>query len=194
MSAELQKWPEIQGQKSETQLTPEQKVSQYQKLANDSLQKFYQSVRSLVSWSDWQKLQQAAYNRVTEMNNEIQTHLDSYNNSWENWKKVYEKMIDSTISSNKQSLIKLWSATKESLDDLINTWIRDFTWKNTLKISQTSQILEEIMKKPQINDTQTKLADSANKTDWVSQTAGLFWWYSTRQAQLDAQMQAAWLK
>lgn len=179
MSAELQKWPEIQGQKSETQLTPEQKVSQYQKLANDSLQKFYQSVRSLVSWSDWQKLQQAAYNRVTEMNNEIQTHLDSYNNSWENWKKVYEKMIDSTISSNKQSLIKLWSATKESLDDLINTWIRDFTWKNTLKISQTSQILDEIMKKPQVSDVQTRLADSANNNSPSPQkTAGL-WTYAS---------------
>lgn len=192
MSAELQKWPETQGQKSETQLTPEEKVSQYQKLANDSLKKFNTSVDQLVSLKEWQNLKQIASNRIAEMNNEIQKHLDRYKKNWEFTRWAYLEMIDKTISSNKQSLIQLWSATKESLDDLINTWIRDFTWKNTLKISQTSQILEEIMKKPQINDTQTKLAESANNNSpSPKKTAGL-WTYASWM-NLDERMRAAWL-
>lgn len=195
MSEQIQALSESQGKKTETQLTPEQKVTQYQEFANKSLQKFYQSVNSLVSWNDWQKLQQAAYQRIIQMNNELQWYLDSYNTWWELTKEHNRVMIDKTILSNRQSLIQLWTATKESLDDLINTWIRDFTWKNTLKVSQTSQILDEIMKKPQISDTQTKLADSANNnTSSPQKTAGLFWWHKTREAQLQAQMQESGLQ
>jgi hypothetical protein len=135
----------------------------------------------LVSWSKkWQLLKQLAYDRVVKMNEEIQSRLDQIKSSSGLLWNHNERMLDLRISDNVQLLIRLWSATKESLDDLINTWWGilwiggDKTWKYRIDNQiQLSQALDEIMK-VDFNQTWNILADKAEASSSKKNTIWLW--------------------
>lgn len=172
MSENFRQQAEVSVQSIDSAESSADKVWEYQKLANKALLSFYSNVDKLVTWGDWHALKQLACDRVTGMNAEIESRLAQINS----WTLIAHntEMLDSIIANNIPQLIQLWSATKESLDSLIDTWTTDFNWKYDIgKSYQLSMAINEIMK-VDLKQAWNALASKASPPDWIKSTARLW--------------------
>lgn len=154
----------------------EDKATKYRDLAEKANTSFNNTVDNLIQGEDWEQLKKIVNTKIDQMNHELEN--DIY--FWELGKNIDKKIT---------WLITLWTISKESLDNLVDTWYKDFSWDyNIDKGYQMTEMVDFIMDS-NIEDLQVQeIADSwiakpnnyrrnvAERWDRINEAIKKAWW------------------